>query len=380
MWYQRIKEDGKTLTVGSTDKIELPDNGDLSALMIRFTGTTASNLKRTTGGDWRLREYFSDIVLKVNGTTELCHIDGRQLAAFHFFDLGEMPFDKTHNYGTASVDDWLMLCFGRYPGDPEIGVQLGSYDNPELWLTNSASSSEFSGLGLDLVCLMRWKGGAGFPAGYLHKKEFKSWTGVRAETEPTKLPTTDKCRRILLRSDPEKDSAYINKTNIFNPMENVKLSFRSGQDIFYDGHSEIMARVLHFLQGNLVRTSCAAGFNADVGFAVGIGYVNGRSGVSGPRGGSAGTTFPSLEGNRTDTTQKLEGGGGDDMPELMFQGICPENTFGFVFDQDPRPQTWLDLAVEKQVELEIKTRDHADADAGTNYIILERLLPHGKGA
>ena len=380
MWYQHIKEDGKSLTLGSTDKIELPESGDLSALMVRFGGTTASNLKRTTGGKWRIRDYITDIVLKVNGTAELCHIDARQLAAIHFFDQGEMPFDKTHNYSTAAVDDWYMLNFGRYPCDEDLGVQLGNYENPELWITNDASSSEFSALSLDLVAIMRWKGGRGFPAGYLNKKEFKSWTGVRAETERTKLPTKHACRRILLQSIPELDSSNIYKTNMFNPMENVKLTFKSGAEIFYDGHSEIMARILHFLSKGYVRTSLAAGFNADVGFFNGIGYVNGRAAVAGPRDGAVAATFPTIEGNRTDATQKLEGGGDDEMPEMLFQGICPENVMGFVFDHDPNPRTWLDLALEKQVELEIKTRDHADADSGTNYIILERLLPHGMGA
>jgi len=167
---------------------------------------------------------------------------------------------------------------------------------------------------------------------------------------------------------------------MFNPLENIKLTFRAGQDVFYDGHSEILARIMAFEHGHLCRTSLAAGYNADVGFKVGIGYVNGRSGVSGPRSGSAGTTFPSLEGNRTDNTQKLEAGGDDDMPEMQFTGICPENHVGFLFDKDPNPRSWLDLGLEKQVELKVKTRDHADADAGTNYILLERLLPQGVGA
>lgn len=380
MFHNRIIEDGKSLTVGSTDKIELPEQGDLGALVIRFGGTTASNLKRTTGGDWRVIEYITDIVLKVNGTAELCHLSGENLAAFMFYDLGIMPFDKSHNYSTAAIDTWMMLLFGRYPGDEEMGVQLDAYSNPELWITNNASSSEFSAISLDLVGYMRWKGGQGFNLGYLNKKDYKSWTGVRAETEKTKLPTTHKCRRILLQSEPEKDSAYIYKTNMFNPMENVKLTFKGGQDIYYDGHSEIMARIAHFQKMRYCQTSLAAGFNADVGFSCGIGYVNARAGVPGPRGGSAASTYTSLEGNRTDNTQKLEGGGGDDMPEMWFQGICPENHMGFLFDDNPNPQTWLDLQAESQVELEIKTRDHADADAGTNRILLERLLPHGQGA
>jgi hypothetical protein len=64
----------------------------------------------------------------------------------------------------------------------------------------------------------------------------------------------------------------------------------------------------------------------------------------------------------------------------MFQGICPENHVGWLFDADPNPRTWLDLAVEKQVECNVTCRDHADADDATNYIILERLLPQGMGA
>lgn len=380
MWHNYIIEDGKSLTVGSTDKIELPDQGDLSALVIRLTGTMASNMGRTGISKNRLRDYFDDIVFKATATREYAHVDARSLAAFHFLDLGEMPFDKTQNYGAASVDDWFILDFGRYPQDEEYGVELGKCENPELWLTNSAAAAQFSGLGLDLIAIMRWKGGPGFPGGYLNKKEYKAWTAVRAEEEPTKLPKQYPCRRILLRADVDEDSAYIWRTNMFNPLENVKLTFKSGQDIFYDGHSEILARIMAFQHGHLCRTALAAGYNADIGFKVGIGYINGRAGVPGPRGGSAASTYTSLEGNRTDLTQKLEGGGDDDMPEMMFQGICPEAHVGFLFDTDPHPRSWLDLGLEQQVELRVKTRDHADADAGTNYILLERLLPQGIGA
>lgn len=380
MWYNRILEDGKTLTVGSTDKIELPDAGDLSALVIRITGTPVSNLGRTGISKGRVRDYFDDIVLKATATREYAHVDMRTLAAFHFFDIGEMPFNKQTNYGTGGVDDWMILDFGRHPQDEEYGIELDKCENPELWLTNSASSSQFTGLGLDLIAIMRWKAGRGFPGGYLNKKEYKAWTTVRAEEEPTKLPTQYPCRRILLRTDVDEDTSYIQRTNMFNPMENVKLTFRSGQDVFYDGHSEILARVMAFKHGPLCRAALAAGYNADIGFKIGIGYVNGRAGVAGPRDGAVAATFPSLEGNRTDNTQKLEGGGDDEMPEFLFQGICPENHVGFLFDADPNPRTWLDLGLEKQVELKVKCRDHADADDATNYILLERLLPQGIGA
>lgn len=381
MWYSRILKDGHALTVGSTDKIQIPDAGDLSALVIRLTGTMASNMGRTGISKTRLRDYFDSIVFKATATREYCHIDARSLAAFHFFDLGEMPFDKTHNFGTASVDDWFILNFGRWPQDEMYGVELDKCENPELWLTNSAAAAQFTGLGLDLIAIMRWKAGPGFPGGYLNKKEYKTWTTVQAETEPTKLPKQYPCRRLLLRSDvDEDDSTFIQRTNMFNPMENVKLTFKSGQEIFYDGHSEILARIMAFQHGHLCRTSLAAGYVADVGFKVGIGYVNGRAGVPGPRNNAAAVTQTSLEGNRTDLTQKLEGGGEDDMPELMFQGICPESHVGFLFDADPEPRTWLDLGLEKQVELEVLCREHDDADDATNYILLERLLPQGIGA
>lgn len=380
MWYWNILEDGKTLTVGSTDKIELPEQGNLSALMIKFSGTPVSNLGRTGISKGRLRDYIDDIVLKVNGTAELCHIDGPSASAFHFFDQGEMPFNKQTNYGTGGVDDWFILNFGRHLGDEQYGVELDRYENPELWLTNSAAAAQFTGIGLDLVALMRWKGGPGFPGGYLHKKEFTSWVTVRAVVTNTKLPTQFPCRRLLVRTEVDEDTSFIQRTNMFNPMQTIKLTFKSGQDIFYDGASDILARLMAFQHGPLCRTALAAGYSADVGFKIGIGYVNGRAGIAGPRDGAVAATFPTLEGNRTDNTQKLEGGGDDEMPEMMFQGICPENTLGFLFDSSPDPRSWLDLGLEKQVELKVTCRDHADADDATNYILLERLLPQGQGA
>lgn len=380
MWYNNILEDGKTLTVGSTDKIDLPPQGDLSALIIKLSGTPVSNLGRTGISKGRLRDYISDIVFKATATREYCHVDMKSLAAFHFLDVKEMPFNKQTNYGTGGVDDWMLLNFGREVCDETFGVELDKCENPQLWITNDATSSQFTGIGLDLIAVMRWKGGQGFPGGYLNKKEYKSWTTVRAEEERTRLPTQYPCRRILLRTDVDEDTSYIQRTNIFNPLYSVKLTFKSGQDVFYDGPTDILARIMAFQVGPLCRTALAAGYNADVGFKIGIGYVNGRAGVPGPRGGSAASTYTSLEGNRTDNTQKLEGGGDDDMPELMFQGICPENHVGFLFDKDMDPRTWLDLGIEKQVELNVTCRDHADADDATDYILLERLLPQEIGA
>lgn len=380
MWYWRTFKYQKSLTVGQTEKIELPNAGDLSALLIKFGGTTVSNLKRATGGYWRLRDYVTNIVFKATATREYCNITARQLAAKMYFDTGVMPFDKTHNYSTASVDDWLLLCFGRWLGDEEVGVQLGDCENPELWITHNWTTSEFSGVDVTVVGLMRWRGPVGFPRGYLNVKEYKSWVTVQAETEETKMPTQYPCRRLLLQVDPALDGNYLPLTNIFNPAYNIKLTFRSGADIYYDGPGTPLARAQHWLKGSYVQTACAAGFNADVGFNIGIGYVNGRAGVPGPRSGSPATTYTSIEGNRTDQWQKLEGGGGDDMPELMFHGICPEAVYGFHFDTDPDPRTWLDLGAEKQVQLDVKTRDAAYAAGAVNRIILERLLPHGVGA
>lgn len=380
MWSQRILYDGKALTVGSTDKLTLPDAGDLSALLIGFSGTLASDLYDGEGGKWRMRDWITDVVLKVNGTAELCHISARELAAFHFYDLGIMPADKTHNEGAASVTDYLLLNFGRRPCDEDIGVQLGSYENPELWITNNATTSIIASYSVDVVALMRWKGGAGFPRGYLHKKNFKSWTGVRAEEESTKLPTEHVCRRILLESLPELDSANLYKTNMFNPMYNVKLSLRSGSEIFYDGDPNLLARMAHFQKGAYVETQMVAGFVADVGFFTGVGYHFGPVAGQSTNSGAVATTFTTIEAGRTDATAKLETNCSAEPPPVWARGICPENCMAFLFDHDPNPATWLDLAGEKQVQLDILTRDHADADAGTNSILVERLLPHGKGA
>ena len=385
MWQSRWIENGTSLTLGSTDKFDLPPAGDLSTLFIRLLGTPASNLKRDTGGDWRLVEFFPNIVVKVDGTNELCNITARQLSAFHFFDLKVMPQQKLQNYGTGGVDVWLALNFGRYPQDEEVGVQLGDYENPELWITNDAATAQYTGLGIDVVALMRYRGGQGFPRGYMHKKMFKGWTTVHGETEPTNLPTEYALRRLLWEVRPAKDSAYIYKTNIFQLPQTVKLSLRSGQDVFYDGDSEYIARQNHFLLGRYCQTQLAAGFAADVGFHVGIGEVDGRAGVPGPRVGAVASTYTTLEGERHDATQKLEGGGGDDMPQFIFTGLAPEGVSGFLFDSDLEPRTWLDLAVEKQVKLEVTTRMEAtgasdDYSDGYIRILLDRLLPHKKTA
>ena len=143
--------------------------------------------------------------------------------------------------------------------------------------------------------------------------------------------------------------------------------------------------MLAFQMGRYCQTQLAGRFDAMKGFNVGIGYVDGRAATTGARDEVAAQAAVNIDGNRTDATQKFWTEPVNYPAEFIFTGIAPEGVCGFLFDSDPEPRTWLDLAVEKQVKLEMKTRMYVspapdDYSDGYIRILLDRLMPHKKTA
>lgn len=371
-WREQYKREADTLTLNQTYKEDLSDQGMLGSLFLRISGTGVSDLKQATGGKWRLLDYIDEINIIADGTRYIKKITGLQADAICFFDQGMMPPHRLRNYGAASQWLYFLINFGRYLYDPEMGLDLGKFSKVELQVKLSATSSEFAANpAITFIELLKMDGG-GFPLGYMKSEEFKSWTTVQNAWEYTDLPTLLKLRRILLQLRPALDSDMRQKTNIFNMADDVEFTFKSGDvKIFKGGIDDLVHRNI-FEVGRWVETYHQPYIAADKGFYTGVGYVIGRTGISGSKDGAVSAVIPTIEADDANDTQRMEAYEADSPVQYHVAGLAPHGCVQFKFDQELDPATWLDLVAQKTVKLDVHTRDHADAASGTNYIILER--------
>jgi hypothetical protein len=112
--------------------------------------------------------------------------------------------------------------------------------------------------------------------------------------------------------------------------------------------------------------------NVDVGFDVGVGRVIGVAGVSGSKDGAASATVPSWEGDRQSFTQKLESYEADSPIHFFTRGQGYHNCLLL-------PTRWgegigdcIDLAAEKQVTLDVRTRSGVTVTNAKNRVLIER--------
>lgn len=356
----------------STYKIDLPENGYLSAIQIRIGGAGQSGVFAETE-KWRICDYIDKIEIIGNGSTVIKSITGNVLQALQAFDTGITSLDYWHSFAESTKRFNVMLLFGRHMFDMEYGLDLARWDSVELRVTNSGTSTYFKqDFSIGTLCYY-WRGDfAGF-TNYIRTEEWRKWTTVQNETKYLELPTENKIRRVVIQAVPGVDANNVEKTNIWSLAYDVELSLKTGVLRIYKGSSEDIVRMNTLFLKKLQLTYPQYYMTADYGRNVGIGYVLGGAWGSGSQDGAGSDDIPTLEGMRTSYTQKPETYEGQSPIHALHVGHAPENCFFFPFHWIDEPVYYLDPAAEKTVKLNIKTRDHIDAVGGTIRIILDSL-------
>jgi len=354
----------------STYKLDLPENGYLSAIQFRITAAGVSGAFAETE-KWRISDFISKVEIIGNGSTVIKSITGNVLQALQAFDVGINALDYWHSYAAGTQRFNVILLFGRYLFDMEYGLDLGKWDSVEIRITNDATSTYYSeDFAVSTLCYY-WRGDFRGFRGYMKTEEWRSWTTVANETKYLELPTENKIRRIIIQALPAVDSSKVEKTSMFNIAYDIELSLRTGVLRIYKGGSDDIVRMNTLFLKRLQLTYPQYYMTADYGRNIGIGYVLGGAWGSGAQDGAGSSTVPTLEGMRTSYTQKPETYEADSPIHAIHVGHAPENCFFFPFHWIDEPGSYLDPKSEKTVRLNIQTRNASSAADGTIRVILD---------
>ncbi|GAI08500.1 unnamed protein product, partial [marine sediment metagenome] len=226
MQWEYLREDAD-MDRNSTYKIDLPENGYLSAIQFRISATGKSGAFAETL-NWRISDFIDKIEIVGNGSTIIKSITGNVLQALQAFDTGITTLDYWQSYGAGTKRFNVMLLFGRHMFDMIYGLDLARWDSVELRITNSATSDHMdTDFAVSTLCYY-WRGDfAGF-TNYFKTEEWRKWTTVRNETKYLELPTENKIRRIVIQAYPNVDDNNVEKTNIFSIAQDIELSLKTG--------------------------------------------------------------------------------------------------------------------------------------------------------
>jgi len=373
-WQREYLRENVTMTRGETWREDLPSEGLLGSLFFRMSvaGVSAAFAETLK---WRISDFISKVEVIGNGATVIKSLTGNCLNALQFYDQGIAHPDYWHSYATGTKWYHVLLNFGRKLFDTEYGLDLSRWDNVELRITNDASSTYF-GADIKLSVLQYYlrDAPAGAFHGYFRTEEWRKWTTVQNETEYLELPVDYAVRRIVMQLIPDTDSSNVAETGMWNVADDIELALKTGQlRVWKGGVDDLMWE--NFLDyGKEILSAPNLYMTADYGRNVGLGYVLQAIPGAGTQDGAGAGTIPTIEGRRTDFTQKPETYEADTLIALLVRGLCPENTVVFRFDRPDEPRAYLDPAAQKTVKLDIHTRDASSAADGTIRVILDRLV------
>jgi len=366
----------KSLTLGSVDKFDLPDTGQLGSIMLVFHAD--EYFSGGTGGlegthKWMPEEYLTKIEIITNGSHEAKSLGMKHLQVLNWLDQGIFKPDKNVSYAGGIQRAAVLIPFGRYLYDNQAGLDLGRYNTTELWITNTGTSSLYSGITVDIYLIWMRDGGAF--SGFYQTEVFREWTPVAGETEYIDLPSEGVLRRFLLQGEAginESAGQYASFSDLINTL---KYTLKSGQVILYDGD----VRRLGWLNLFDAKSMPIPGLSPYKAFSTdykrgALGYVWCRPfGVK-----CADSTVPG--------TVPGELGGGDESafaytptpsdwsPQLFERGMAPWSCVFMRHDYGGGVGEGLDLNANKTVQMEVVTKASVTVTNAANKLIIERFM------
>lgn len=371
-WQREYLRENATFTRNSTWREDLPQHGLLGSILFRLTVAGVSGAFAELE-KWRIIDYISKIEVIGNGSEVIKSFTGEIASALSFFDQGVANADYWHSYATGTKWCHILLNFGRNLFDPAFGIDLSKWQNVELQITNDATSSEF-GEDPSLSILQYYLRGTPPTQfkGYFRTEEWRTWTTVADETKYLELPTEHQIRRIVMQLIPDVDGSNISETGMWNVADDIELALRTGVLRVYKGGVDDLMWENFWDYGREILSSPNYYMTADYGRRVGMGYVLAALGGAGTQDGAGAGTIPTLEGRRTDNTQKPETYEADTLISGLCRGLCPENCVVLRFDRPDEPVAYLNPATEQTVQLNIHTRNSSSAADGTIRVVLDR--------
>lgn len=371
-WQHEYLREGATMTRGQTYRIDLPETGLVSGLMLKVSANCTSGAT-LADPKWRLLDFLPTIEVIGNGATVIKSLSAKHLHFLSWLHQGIVPPHFWRNYATNTQFDYIPILFGRGLFDPTYGLDLSRWDNVELRVTNDASATYY---GTDLsVSIMQYflRGAGGGFQGYLRSELWRQWATVQNETRYFILPTEYPITGLYLRALPAV-TAGMSDTGFSNLMADIDLSVGGGATKLYKGGLDDLVVSNYLERGAEVITSGLADLTADKGVDVGVGRMFGWSTTSGSKDGAVSAVIPTMIADATDNTISFEAGEADSPVEFMTRGMAYQNMAYLLHDQDLSPDWTLDPKRDGETRLNITTANSATAAGGTDEIVLERLV------
>jgi hypothetical protein len=360
-----------TMVRGQTFRIDLPESGLLSCIALSVTGNCTPNAT-LVDINWRLQDLMRRIEVIGNGATVIKSYDWKNADFFHWLHCGNSPMNTWRNYAANSQMEYLMLLFGRYPGDPDYGLDLSKWDNVELRVTNASSATYHSADFSSSILQMFHRD---HPSGYrgcLRTEVWREWTTVADETRYFILPTEFPLGGVYVRALPAVTLGIAN-TGFANLMDDLDFSQAGGVKRIYKGGLDDLALVNHYELGHELIVGGESFRNADQGFDIGLGRTLKRGFAATSHSGAALATWASPTADLTGNTFTAENFDGNASLSFIASGYAYQNHGYLWHSKDLSPDTLLDPRQVGDVLLNVHTRNAAASAAGTNQVILERL-------
>jgi hypothetical protein len=377
-WQREVFRTGKSFDVGGHYREELPDNGLLGGISVHISGTPVNDALKALE-KWRLMDYLSELKVVGNGNRVLKAVHGPVQQAQSYWNGASPLQDKQHSYATSTLRYHTYLPFGRGIFDPQMGLDLGAWKSVELDFTNDAAVGQFaSGFSIDVILHWLREASPSQFAGWLQTVEHRKWTTISDEIKYIDLPTDHRLRRLFLHVLADVDANMVDEATPYNVAHVIKLKLKSGAVEVFNGNLRDLWHDNAFQMGRTPIVGVEP-YQADgIGFTTGLGQTLAAGGVRLPHGGTQNTYGPSLVPGQDGQTLVREVPSDAEQDAFILAGLAYENCGVFDFAVPDEPMTYLDLAAQGTVKLEVKTRSGAAYADGTIRVVLENYI-QGQG-
>jgi len=375
-WQSEFLRNAAAWTRNSTYRLDLPQNGFLSSIILHGRGTPVVDA-RLTDHLWRFLDGVSKIEVVLNGSTVCKSFTGQVGHFLQWKDGGPAIVDQHHNYGTSTLRWHSVINFGRHFKDTLYGLDLSRWDNVELRLTNDWTSSDFSAEhAIDVIPVYLRDTVANPFRGYFRTEEWNTYTTVASEKKYLELPTEHKIRRVVIQTTPTFSATGNANRTPYSTLSDIEFFLRTGQLKVFDATLRELWFENLFMDGRDVLQGAESYHNDGEGFLTGLGQTLYKAGVVLSPDGSQSTWAPDMVPGEDSSTQSRQADGSNDQFSLLLAGLSLENCAWFDFTQPDEPEGYLDPEMNKTVQLNYTIGSNANDTGATIRTVLDRFVPY----
>jgi hypothetical protein len=357
-------------SIGGTGIWKLPDAGKITALILQITADCANiNAQEVS----KLVDAISKIEVIVNGSRELHSYSGQIAQAMAFYDTGMNPIDKLTEYASAMQRCIIPICFGKYIGDPDLGLTLENYESVRLHVTNAMNDTYWDNLSIKAHSIKLDGEVSGlFGKGVIGKEEYKKYTTAQDGREYVDLQEEGQLRRIILQGIPNRSSNK-DACDFRDLFYDIKYSGKSRATVFFDSD---FARLLWwnaFEYGYDVISHGQAYRAAEDCYQHGAGMLLAAAFAATHDGSLASSKVPTKSGD-DDGSILFRDYEANTSIDFLTKGVGIFHTGVFRHDRFADLSDALDMTLWKTLTLELHTRNSSSAASGDAKVVTERVL------